>query len=259
MQAGSLTLQEAADELGVHYQTAYGWVRSGRLRAALIKGSYTLASEDVARLGAERARPRRPRPIRPRSGMAALSERALGHLSAGEERRARRLVAGLVRDGLPVATISQAVLAPALRHIGEQWSAGRLSVSVEHRAAAIAERILGEHQPAPRGRRRGVAAVAALSGDRHVLATAMAAVALREDGWTVHHLGADVPAGDLIGFCEAQSVDLAVLSLTTGAAAAATVHTAELMRADGLPALVGGPGRGLDELQRLARESRGSA
>ena len=35
-----MRLPEAADLLGVHYQTAYGWVRSGKLPARLVAGGY---------------------------------------------------------------------------------------------------------------------------------------------------------------------------------------------------------------------------
>ena len=66
---------------------------------------------------------------------------------AGDERDARRLVEGLTEEGVSVTTVAQEVLTPALRRIGEEWSAGRLTVSEEHRAAAIVERILGEHHP----------------------------------------------------------------------------------------------------------------
>ena len=43
-----LELQSAADALGVHYQTAYRWVRSGRLPAQLTGGKYLVSAHDVA-------------------------------------------------------------------------------------------------------------------------------------------------------------------------------------------------------------------
>ena len=42
-----MELQTAADALGVHYQTAYRWVRSGRLPARLIGGKYVVTRHDV--------------------------------------------------------------------------------------------------------------------------------------------------------------------------------------------------------------------
>ena len=92
----------------------------------------------------------------------------LGYLVEGDERQAPLLVGELARRGLSMATIAHELLVPALRDIGEEWRAGRLEVAVEHRASAIVERIVGDHYPRPRGRRRGMAVIAALSGDRHV-------------------------------------------------------------------------------------------
>lgn len=253
----TIDLQTAARRLGVHYQTAYRWVRSGELRATMVMGSYRLAPDVVARFAARRARPVRPRTQRPRTGLELLSQRMYGHLVAGEERHADRLIGGLVEDGVPVTAIAQDVLVPALRDIGEEWRAGRLEIATEHRASAIAERILAGHYPNPRGRRRGTAAVAALSGDRHALPTTLAAICLREDNWVVHHLGADLPADELTRFCRRQPVDLVVLTVTVSELRAAATRTAEQLHGLGLRALVGGPGRGLDELQRLARHERG--
>ena len=45
--AERIDLQEAARRLGVHYQTAYRWVREGRLTAVRVRGRYELAVEDA--------------------------------------------------------------------------------------------------------------------------------------------------------------------------------------------------------------------
>ena len=156
-------------------------------------------------------------------------------------------------DGVSVTRVSQDVLTPALRRIGEAWSAGRLTISEEHRAAAIVERILGEHHPMPRGRRRGTAVVAALAGDRHSLPTAMAAAALREDNWHVHHLGADVPGADLMGFIDVQPVDLVVLTVTVPDVRPTVDGLVAQLEAAGRRVLVGGARARLDQLQRSAR------
>ncbi len=121
-------------------------------------------------------------------------------LGDGDERTARRLASSLLADGVLLTTVTTELLVPALTHIGSEWHAGRLPIWVEHRASAIVQRILGEHDPNPRGRRRGTAMVAALSGDHHGLPTSMAAAALREDNWKVQHLGADMPADELVTF-----------------------------------------------------------
>ena len=250
----ALGLQEVADELGVHYQTAYRWVRSGRLPAALVDGRYEVTPTAVARFAARRAEPRRPAARSPRGGFTPLSDRVFLHLLLGDERDARRLVERLVEDGVSVTTVAQEVLTPALRRIGDEWSAGRLTVSEEHRASAIVERILGEHHPTPRGRRRGTVVVAALAEERHSLPTAMAAAALRDDNWHVHHLGADVPAADLMRFVDDHPVDLVVLSVTIREMCPTVDQVVAQLEAAGQRVLVGTAGARLDDLQRSARE-----
>jgi MerR family transcriptional regulator, light-induced transcriptional regulator len=38
-----MSLREAADALGVHYQTAYGWIRSGELSARKVGRGYAVS------------------------------------------------------------------------------------------------------------------------------------------------------------------------------------------------------------------------
>jgi hypothetical protein len=79
----------------------------------------------------------------------------------------------------------------------------------------------------------------------------MAAIALRWDGWRVHHLATDIPPDDLAAFLERERPDLLVLSATMPAAAATAVpRSAQEL---GVPVLIGGPGRRLGELLADAR------
>ena len=249
-------LQAAAGQLGVHYQTAYRWVRSGLLEASLVQGRYHVANDAVARLADTRSRPKRPAPRRPRVGFEPLSDRFFDQLIGNDERAARRIVEDLVGSGVSVATTIEQVIAPALCHIGERWIAGKTTIAEEHQAAAIVERVLAAFLPSPRGRRRGTAVVAALSGDRHALPTLMATAALREDNWRVHHLGADLPPDELLQFCAAESVDIVVLTVTNAEVLDAAKHTAAALEHVGPPVLIGRPGASLAELQRLARDGR---
>ena len=248
-----MSLDEAAERLGVHYQTAYRWVRSGELPAVLVGGRYQLAASAVDRVGRRRERPQPPPTGRPRDGFEPLARRTFDLLVEGDEREVRRTVGRLIGTGVPLSTIVQDVFVPALKRVGQAWHDSRLSVSTEHRASAIVERVLGDHYPSPAGRPRGTAVVAALAGDRHALPTSMAAVALREDRWNVHHLGADLPHADLLGFCDDQAVDLVVLTVTAGHADATASRTAQVLEDRGIRVLVGHPGARLDHLQSLAR------
>ena len=238
----------------MHYQTAYKWVRSGVLPAVRIKGRYVLDRAAVEELAANRSTPSPAPDRRPRGGYERLRRLMTTALIDGDERTARRLASDLGDNGVPLTTVIHELLVPALIYIGSEWHAGRLQIWVEHRASAIVNRMLGEHDPNPRGRRRGTAMVAALSGDHHGLPTSMAAAALREDNWKVHHLGADMPANELVDFCEQHEIDLAVLTVTNPGARALATDTAARLEQLGTRTLVGQPGSTLTDLQALARD-----
>jgi excisionase family DNA binding protein len=242
-----IDLRSAAEELGVHYQTAYRWVRTGKLPAQLVDGRYLVERSDLVTLASRRSTPQAPPPPSAKR-MTRAAERAQDALLSGDESAVRDLARRLVDEGATVIDLIQEVLVPPLVHIGAEWHAGRLTIWVEHRASAIVERVLGELSPNPRGRRRGTVMVAAVSGDFHSLPTSMAAVALRADNWTVEHLGANMPPDELVRFCAEHDVDVAVLSSTNPETAELAADTADRIRAAGAPVVLGGPGRTLDDL-----------
>lgn len=252
-----LDLQEAADRLGVHYQTAYRWVRTGRLPAALIGGRYTIDVVDLDALESVRRAPHRPAAPSARR-LHRSAERVRIDLLAGDEIAVRALARKLVDEGSSVVEVIQSLFVPALYEVGQAWQAGQITIWQEHRAAAIVERIIGDLAPNPRGRRRGLAVVAAVAGDRHCLPTTMAAMALRDDNWIVEHLGADLPEDEILHFCAEHDVRLVALSVTTLEVADRTEQLAGRLRAAGTQTIVGRPGLTLDDLVRLAREASAS-
>jgi MerR family transcriptional regulator, light-induced transcriptional regulator len=243
----SLELQAAADALGVHYQTAYRWVRTGKLPAQLIGNKYQVARHDLDTLQAARTKPAAPAAPSPKriQRQAELVDHAL---LEGDETTVRNTAQRLTEEGTSIIELIQSVFTPPLRRIGQKWHDGELPIWVEHRAAAIIERTLGDLAPNPRGRRRGTAIVAAVAGDQHSLPTTMAAVALREANWHVHHLGANMPGNELIQFCAQHHIDLAVISLTNPDTSNLANNTANQIRATGTPTIIGGPGRSLKQL-----------
>ncbi len=250
--AKSLTLDKVAEELGVHYQTVYRWVRSGRLPALKVGGRYVVAKADVGAMRKRRATTVRPPAPGPRR-LEGRSEAMQAALLAGDETAAQGIVRRLVNEGAPVTAVIQEVLVPPLVHIGQAWRDGELGIYVEHRASAIVERILGGIAPNPRGRRRGTAVVAALAGDDHALPTAMATAALREDHWHVEHLGADLPVDELVDFARSPDIDLAVISATGAGRREVALAVRDSLEREGIPTLVGGGGRTLADLQSDAR------
>ena len=250
----ALDLDLVAEEVGVHYQTVYRWVRAGKLPADMVEGRYRVGRHDLAAFIAARRTPTRAEPPgAPRLKRAAETMHTA--LSTGDESGARDLACALVAENTPITDLVQTVLVPPLRRIGQDWHDGKISIWVEHRASAITERILGEVAPRPRGRRRGNVMVAAVSGDRHSLATTMAAMALRDNNWWVHHLGADMPPDELVRFCDEHEIDVAVLTVVNSECADLAAATAARIRESGTRTVVGGPGRTLDELVRMVRDA----
>lgn len=248
----SVDLRSAASEIGVHYQTAYGWIRTGHLKAEMVNGQYIIARLDLDSLLRQRRVPTAPKPPS-RKRLAHSADRMHKALLTGDEPSARRTALTLVNEGSPVADLIQRAIVPALVRIGQAWHEGQLTIWVEHRASAIVERILGELSPNPKGRRRGTAVVAALSGEYHSLPTSMAAATLREDNWHVEHLGADVPPAELVDFCSHHQVTVVVITATNPDTIPLAHATAVDLQAAGTAVIVGGPGRTLAELVVLAR------
>jgi hypothetical protein len=80
----------------------------------------------------------------------------------------------------------------------------------------------------------------------------MAAIALRWDGWRVHHLASDMPAPDLAAFLQRERPDVLVLSVTM-ADAAATSAARQAAEQHNVPVLTGRAGQRLSELLAAAR------
>lgn len=249
--SATVDLHEAAATLGVHYQTAYGWVREGRLEARKVGARYIVEARSVDALARSRETSPPRREVRVRDWETQVVH-FFDHLRTGDELRARAVVDRLRRLG-PVV-LGDRLFAPALRRIGEWWAAGELSVAEEHRATAICERLLTRAFGDPAaGRPRGVAVVAAAPGEGHGLPAAMAAAALRQARWRVHHLGPDVPASDLVDLAKSLRADLAVVSVTMPDRALAAQRVAGRLERAGSRSLVGRPGATLEELVESAK------
>lgn len=249
-----MDLQTAADRLGVHYQTAYRWVREGALPAVKRGAFYDISEEQLGRFQQQRAEPAPP----PRQAKVRSWEHQVDRLFAllreGDELGARQLLDRL-RDGQiePLVLCAQ-LFTPALALVGAAWARGDINVAEEHRASEICERLLARLAVHPRGRPRGVCVVATPVGEEHGLPAAMAALVLRADRWQVHHLGTQVPTADLLRLTAAVGADLVCLSVVNPEAVAAAREVAERIRTETTAVvLVGAPGTSLEGLVSAAR------
>ena len=242
---GDFTLQQAADHLGVHYMTAYRYVKLGLLYAEKKGGSWVINAQDLDDFQNEAA---------DRSDTAADTTTLEEALIAGDEVTAWRLVEAAAASTDDPVSVHLDVLSPALHSIGQRWSEGELSIASEHKAAAVANRIiarLGSHLTTP-GRRRGTVIIGAAPGDVHSIPTAMFADLIRSFGVTVIDLGG---SPDITSFIEAgkRHQDCAVaISVTGPGHENAARETVKALREafEAIPIAIGGGAIGSEEQAR---------
>lgn len=190
MPTGDLTLQQAADHLGVHYMTAYRYVKLGLLYAEKQRGSWMISPTDLAAF--EGTSP----------GTDPTDANLEEALVSGDEATAWTVIEQAIERLDDPVDVQLEILAPALVSIGKRWADGELSIASEHKASAVATRIVARlaHRVAKPGRRRGTVIVGAAPGDVHSIPSAMFAELIRSFGVSVIDLGA---SPDVESFSEA--------------------------------------------------------
>jgi excisionase family DNA binding protein len=235
-----ITLTAAAERLGVHYMTAYRYVRTGRLAGVREGNEWRVRTDDVDALLAPPA-PDEPRGRRRRTDYRARLE---DRLLAGDEGGAWELIERALTSSMEPADVYHDVLAPAMRSIGDRWAAGELTVADEHQASAITHRLIGRMGPrfVKRGRRRGTVILGSAPGDHHALPTAFLADLLRDRSFTVIDLGANTPVESFLD-AVAHTPDVVAVGvcLTVPELAEAVTEVVEaLHRAGDAPVVLGG-------------------
>jgi excisionase family DNA binding protein len=191
-------IREASEELGLHYMTVYRLVRTGRLDASFEDGEWR-----IPRRVLERERRRRAGPGSPprRHGATPLRREGLvDRLLAGDEQGAWQLLESALASGADLRSVYLDLLGPAMVEIGDRWAIAEVDVADEHRATAVAQRLLGRVGPRfrHRGRRRGTVVVGAVAGDLHALPSAVVADLLRDARFDADDLGASVPPASFV-------------------------------------------------------------
>ena len=134
-------------------------------------------------------------------------------------------------------------LMPALRHLGDAWQRGDVSVAAEHfvtagvhRRLAIALDELSTPPEAPR------VLVGLAQGSRHEIGVLAFAVLLRHAGFNVAYLGCDIPSDSWVIAVTALNPDLVVLSAHSHADVSAVRDAAAAIKAakPEVPLFVGG-------------------
>ncbi|HET8621014.1 MAG TPA: cobalamin B12-binding domain-containing protein [Acidimicrobiales bacterium] len=256
--SAGLTLQEAAARLGVHYMTAYRYVRIGRLRARRRGGRWEVTEADLDAFE-RRGPPGRRGSVSwlddapaagatPAGGAVAALQRGrlLDRLLAGDEPGAWRVVESTLVSQTTAERAHLDLLAPCLVEVGRRWAHGALTVGGEHVASTTAARLAARLAPlsAGPGRRRGTVVLGGAPGEQHGLPLTLLTNVLRARGWRVVELGPDTPVDDLLWAARDadQLIAVGVCAGSDGTLPAAAEVLAALRRAlPAVPLLAGGP------------------
>lgn len=212
-----LTLQEAAEQLHVHYMTAYRWVRRGDLPAFKTGGRLRVRLDDLNRFLEERK-------LDVASAATATGQTEWGRhvdrlttmLLEGDAPASWREVQKVISDGATAGDTYVRLLLPAVIEIGARAEAATVSTAVEHRARQLVSTIvarLGERFRR-RGPARGTAVCLTPPGEVHAIASAMLADFLVAAGYDVHHLGCGLTADDLAEFLRDVPADVVGIAVT---------------------------------------------
>ena len=241
-----LSLQEVAERLGVHYMTAYRYVRLGMLPAHKEGSTWRVGLADVEAFqrGDGAGGPGGSR-TRARTGGGRWITRLESRLLAGDGAGAWQVLEAAMASGADLQGIELEIVTPAMVSIGERWATGEIDVAAEHQATVIVMRLLGRlgARFVKRGRTRGSVVLGSVAGDRHGLPVMILADLLAAARFEVIDLGCDVPEGSFVHAARAAQRLVAVgISVTTSdldvptAGTVAAVHSAV---AD-VPVLLGG-------------------
>jgi excisionase family DNA binding protein len=274
-----LSLAEVAQLLGVHYMTAYRYVRTGRLRATKRGGSWVVDAGDLEQFrnaapGAATSPPPGDAPDGSQEGSPARAGTKSGartgaksgaeagarssatrraypgrledRLVHGDEGGAWAVVEEALGSSMTPEEVYTAVMAPAMASIGERWARHELDIEDEHMASTIVQRLAGRLGPrfARRGRHRGTVVLGAPAGDAHGIPVMLMADLLRGRGFDVVDLGADTPpaafARAAAGVDRLVAVGICATRADNDGAISAAVSA--IAEATGAPVILGGQG-----------------
>lgn len=265
-----ITLQQAADSLGVHYMTAYRYVRTGRLDAVKVGAEWRVDPADLVGLAVGR---RAAGPVdRDRQAPVAAGpdderwhpepSRLAGRLIDGDDAGAWHLIQDALTAGATNETVYTRLIVPAMAEVGERWRAGHATIADEHAATVTVQRLAGRLAPSFNrpGRKRGTVVLGAAPGDQHGLSVGLLADPLRGRGFKVIDLGANVPVDawvDATRGAERLRV-VGVSSITPGLDTEVAATIAAVHDATDAPVILGGDGVA-DEAHALALGADGWA
>jgi DNA-binding transcriptional MerR regulator/methylmalonyl-CoA mutase cobalamin-binding subunit len=125
---------------------------------------------------------------------------------------------------LPVSQVVIDVLTPALVEVGERWHRGQFSIAQERIvSSAVRKQLSSVLDTYSRIATGPLMVLSTPAGERHELGILMCALLAASRNIRCHYLGADLPAADLATYATRVRADVLVLSVVSGANAAASL------------------------------------
>jgi len=174
-------------------------------------------------------------------------------LLTGDEHAAEVAIRDAMDANLTTAEIDDEIIAPALWFVGELWARGEITVAEEHIATVISLRVLTLHREAQRlatTRAEHRIMLATPTGEQHVVALQMTANLLRDAGYDVVMLGADVPIDALAASAGRLQPEVVCLSSTMPGGAERVTDAIEAVQQEWPAAAFVVGGRGVSERMR---------
>ncbi len=240
----SLNLKQVAAELGVHYMTAYRYVRQGRLPAWREGTNWRVGPAAVADFAAHHHTLPETETDQPAVDWTARTADAL---LAHDETTAWNTIERALAAGHDPAYCFIDMIGASLAEIDRRAANGEFGASTWPAVTVVAERLvarLGARFRRP-GRRRGCVVIGGPTGEHHQIPISILADLVRLEGFDVIELGVDVPP---VAFADAvrraDHLHAVAIGVTTVQQLNATraVIAAIRLAAPAVPIVIGGQG-----------------
>lgn len=222
-----LTTKEVARLCRVSDATVKRWAEAGALRSERTSGGHRrFRAEEVARFQREQNLGVKQTHgddsalraivanncVLPENDSSPLFEA----LIAGRETAAANILINAFLEHQSLTKIFDGICANALRHIGELWFKGELTIAQEHlatRTITSAVHKLRHVLPVPQATGK-LAMCCAVETDLHELPVQLSQVVLENQGWEVLNFGANLPLYSLVAEIERQLPELVCIAAT---------------------------------------------
>jgi excisionase family DNA binding protein len=242
MELTELNIKQVAAELGVHYMTAYRYVRTGRLAARKVGTGWVVRATDLERFV------HRPMSLLPSDEATTgvdWKERLRLTLVIGDEIAAWRVLEEALSAGHSPTQCYLDLVVGAINDISGRSDVPRQPDAGQYLATATATRLvarLGARFRRP-GRSRGTIVFGAPLGEHHVLPISVVADLVRLNGFSCLELGADVPPAVFAGAARSAHRLVAVgIGVTTATNLDVVTETIDAVHAvdPDIPVVLGG-------------------